>query len=61
MPQKAFEGGIFHVRAYAFFSLKCPHFRKNENKKVRHFEKKARDRFENEKITENECVRFWGI
>ena len=37
------------------------HFRKNEQKKVGHFEKKARDRFENEKRTENEYVRFWGI
>ena len=31
MPQKAFEGGIFHVRAYAaydmHFFLKCPIFR----------------------------------
>ena len=26
-----------------------------------HFEKKARDRFENEKRTENEYLRFWGI
>ena len=40
---------------------KMGHFRKNEYKKVGHFEKKARDRFENEKRTENEYVRFWGI
>ena len=40
---------------------KMGHFRKNEQKKVGHFEKKARDRFENEKRTENEYVRFWGI
>ena len=37
------------------------HFRKNEHKKVGHFEKKTRDRFENEKRTENKYVRFWGI
>ena len=40
---------------------KMGHFRKNELKKVGHFEKKTRDRFENEKRTENEYVRFWGI
>ena len=61
MPQKAFEGGILHVRAYAIFpempqnqtySLlsdsengKMGLFRKNEQKKVGHFEKKARDQF----------------
>ena len=58
MPQKAFEGGIFHVRAYAIFPEmpqnrtylilkmgKMGHFRKNEQKKVGHFEKKARDQF----------------
>ena len=37
------------------------HYRNFEHKKVGHFEKKARDRFENEKRTENEYVRFWGI
>ena len=57
MPQKAFKGGIFHVRAYAIFPemphfshlilkmVKMGHFRKNEQKKVGHFEKKARDQF----------------
>ena len=73
MPQKAFEGGILHVRAMHIFPEmphfsylilkmgKMGHFRKNEHKKVGHFEKKARDRFENEKNTEIEHVRFWGI
>ena len=36
-------------------------FKNFEHNKVEHFEKKARDRFENEKRTENEHVRFWGI
>ena len=40
---------------------KMGHFRKNEHKKVGHFGKKARDQFLNEKRTENEYVRFWGI
>ena len=37
------------------------HFRKSEQEKVGHFEKKARDQFQNEKRTENEYVQFWGI
>ena len=74
MPQKAFEGGILHVRPYAIFPEmpqnrtllilkmgKMGHFRKNEQEKVGHFGKKARDQFLNEKRTENEYVRFWGI
>ena len=40
---------------------KMGHFRKNEQEKVGHFGKKARDHFLNEKRTENENVRFWGI
>ena len=56
---------------FMFENLEMPHFqnqmgkmgnfRNFENKKIRHFEKKARDRFENEKRTQNEYVRFWGI
>ena len=44
-------------RTYSFSVL----FRKNEHKKWGISRKKARDRFENEKRTENEYIRFWGI
>ena len=40
---------------------KMGHFKISEHKKVGHFEKKARDRFENDERTENEYVQFWGI
>ena len=56
MPHNDFEGGIFHVRAYAFFlsdseNGKNGAFQKKRRQKSGTFREKARDRFENEKRT----------
>ena len=60
MPQKVCEGDNLHV----IFRIRWEKWGisgKTNRKKWGISGKKARDRFENEKRTENEYVRLWGI